>query len=52
VTWGSELFGPLLMREELLTAPLRHADGELQLPEGPRLGVELDPTVMRALTRR
>lgn len=42
VTWGSELFGPLLMREELLTTPLRYVDGELHLPDGPGLGVELD----------
>jgi muconate cycloisomerase len=52
VTWGSELFGPLLMREELLATPLRYADGELHLPEGPGLGVELDPDAVRALTRR
>ena len=52
VTWGSELFGPLLMREDLLTTPLRFADGELHLPDGPGLGVELDPAAVRALTRR
>jgi muconate cycloisomerase len=52
VTWGSELFGPLLMRDELLTTPLRYADGELHLPDGPGLGVELDPAAVRALTRR
>jgi muconate cycloisomerase len=51
VTWGSELFGPLLMREELLTTPLRYADGELHLPEGPGLGVELDMDAVRAWTR-
>lgn len=51
VTWGSELFGPLLMREELLATPLRYADGELHLPDGPGLGVELDPDAVRAFTR-
>ncbi|WP_199435520.1 muconate/chloromuconate family cycloisomerase [Qaidamihabitans albus] len=51
VTWGSELFGPLLMRHELLTTPLRYADGELYLPDGPGLGVELDPDAVRAFTR-
>lgn len=51
VTWGSELFGPLLMREELLTEPLRYTDGELHLPEGPGLGVELDPAAVARLTR-
>lgn len=52
VTWGSELFGPLLMREELLTTPLRYADGSLHLPDGPGLGVELDPAAVRAFTRK
>jgi muconate cycloisomerase len=52
VTWGSELFGPLLMREELLTTPLRYADGELHLPDGPGLGVELDPDAVGAFTRK
>lgn len=51
MTWGSELFGPLLMAEELLVTPLRYADGALHLPAGPGLGVELDPAAVRALTR-
>lgn len=51
VTWGSELFGPLLMREELLTTPLHYADGELHLPDGPGLGVEIDHAALRAFTR-
>lgn len=51
VTWGSELFGPLLMREDLLTEPLRYTDGELHLPEGPGLGVELDPAAVARFTR-
>ncbi|WP_214366108.1 muconate/chloromuconate family cycloisomerase [Pseudonocardia sp. H11422] len=52
VTWGTELFGPLLMREELLATPLRYADGELHLPDGPGLGVELDTDAVRAWTRK
>lgn len=51
VTWGSELFGPLLMAEEMLVTPLRYADGHLHLPEGPGLGVELDPDKVRAFRR-
>jgi muconate cycloisomerase len=51
VTWGSELFGPLLMAEEMLTEPLRYVDGHLQLPEGPGLGVNLDPDKVRAFRR-
>ncbi|WP_231114994.1 enolase C-terminal domain-like protein [Lentzea aerocolonigenes] len=52
VTWGSELFGPLLMREELLTTPLRYSGGDLHLPDGPGLGIEPDPAAVAAFTRR
>ncbi|WP_290050879.1 muconate/chloromuconate family cycloisomerase [Amycolatopsis solani] len=52
VTWGSELFGPLLMSEGLLTTPLRYDGGELHLPDGPGLGVELDLAAVRRLERR
>ena len=40
--WGTELFGPLLLTEELLAEPLRYADFSLVVPDGPGLGVELD----------
>lgn len=40
--WGTELFGPLLITEEILEEPLRYADFELAVPSGPGLGVTLD----------
>ena len=40
--WGTELFGPLLLTEELLAEPLRYEDFALVVPGGPGLGVELD----------
>ena len=42
LAWGTELFGPLLLTEELLQEPLGYADFELTVPEGPGLGVALD----------
>ncbi|MDQ3155312.1 MAG: muconate/chloromuconate family cycloisomerase [Actinomycetota bacterium] len=51
VTWGSELFGPLLFAEEILRTPLRYAGGALHLPDGPGLGVELDLDAVAALRR-
>lgn len=42
-TFGSELFGPLLLAHELLTEPLTYDDGRVHLPKGPGLGVDLDP---------
>lgn len=40
--WGTELFGPLLLTEEILTTPLDYSDFELTVPNGPGLGIELD----------
>lgn len=51
VTWGSELFGPLLFAEEILRTPLSYVDGALVLPDGPGLGVEVDLDAVRSLRR-
>lgn len=40
--WGTELFGPLLLTEEILHRPLDYSDFELTVPDGPGLGIELD----------
>ncbi|WP_232667322.1 muconate/chloromuconate family cycloisomerase [Pseudonocardia sp. TRM90224] len=49
--WGSELFGPLLMAAEMLVAPLVYDTDGLHLPDGPGLGVELDPARIREFRR-
>ncbi|TNB97539.1 muconate/chloromuconate family cycloisomerase [Paracoccus marcusii] len=40
--WGTELFGPLLLTEDILTEPLDYSDFELTVPAGPGLGLSLD----------
>lgn len=40
--WGTELFGPLLLTEEILEAPLDYSGFELTVPNGPGLGIALD----------
>jgi muconate cycloisomerase len=40
--WGTELFGPLLLTEEILVEPLAYGEFELALPTGPGLGIALD----------
>ena len=40
--WGTELFGPLLLTEEILAEPLDYSDFELTVPTGPGLGLRLD----------
>jgi muconate cycloisomerase len=42
LAWGTELFGPLLLTEEIVTQPLAYSDFALTVPTGPGLGLELD----------
>jgi muconate cycloisomerase len=49
--WGTELFGPLLLSEEILREPLSYRDFSLIVPTGPGLGVELDDERVEAFRR-
>ncbi|OCP20574.1 MULTISPECIES: muconate/chloromuconate family cycloisomerase [unclassified Ensifer] len=49
--WGTELFGPLLLTEEILTTPLNYSEFELTVPSGPGLGIELDEERLAFFTR-
>ena len=49
--WGTELFGPLLITEDILTKPLDYSDFELTVPTGPGLGIELDEAKVKRFTR-
>ena len=40
--WGTELFGPLLMKDEILAEPIAYRDFSVHLPEGPGIGAVLD----------
>jgi len=40
--FGTELFGPLLLTEEILQAPLQYEEFSLAVPSAPGLGVRLD----------
>lgn len=42
LAYGTELFGPLLLTEEILKVPLQYKNFELSIPSTPGLGVELD----------
>jgi len=42
LAFGTELFGPLLLTEEILEEPLDYADFSLKVPDGPGLGIALD----------
>ncbi|WP_280773890.1 muconate/chloromuconate family cycloisomerase [Rhizobium sp. SG_E_25_P2] len=49
--WGTELFGPLLLTEEILETPLDYSDFSLLVPHGPGLGVTLDADKLAHFTR-
>ena len=51
IEFGTELFGPLLLTEELPVEPLHYADGCLTVPSGPGLGIQLNEDAVAALRR-
>ena len=51
VTWGCELFGPLLLRGDVVREPVRYAEGAIQSLDGPGLGVEIDEAALEEWSR-
>lgn len=49
--WGTELFGPLLMKDSILAEPLDYSDATLKVPQGPGLGLTLDEDKVRHYAR-
>ncbi|WP_085825449.1 muconate/chloromuconate family cycloisomerase [Roseovarius gaetbuli] len=41
--WGTELFGPLLLTDEILAEPIVYRDFCVEVPQGNGIGVTLDP---------
>jgi muconate cycloisomerase len=51
VTWGCELFGPLLLQGDVVRNPVRYADGCILAVDGPGFGVEVDESQLKDWTR-
>jgi len=49
--WGTELFGPLLLTEEILAQPLDYSDFHLTIPKTAGLGIQLDEDRVRHFRR-
>ena len=49
--WGTELFGPLLLTEEILAEPLDYSDFSLRVPTGPGLGIAIDEDRLASFRR-
>ncbi|HKW92014.1 MAG TPA: muconate/chloromuconate family cycloisomerase [Methylomirabilota bacterium] len=52
VTWGCELFGPLLLAGDVTRQPVQYADGCILGLDGPGWGVEVDETALARWARR
>src|SRR5690606_19024953 len=50
--WGTEMFGPLLLKDEILATPLDFSDYTLKIPDGPGLGITLDEDKIAYYTRK
>ncbi|SAL62444.1 muconate/chloromuconate family cycloisomerase [Caballeronia telluris] len=42
LAWGTELFGPLLLKDDIVTARPQYRDFDLHLTDGPGLGLQID----------
>lgn len=49
--WGTELFGPLLLTEEILETPLDYREFSVGVPQGPGLGITLDEGQLQRFRR-
>ena len=43
LSWGTELFGPLLLTDEILAQPITYRDFCVEIPRDPGIGAALDP---------
>lgn len=51
LTWGTELFGPLLLTEEIVCEPPLYRDFQLHVPTTPGLGLTLDEAQLKRFAR-
>ena len=52
LAYGTELFGPLLLTQEILKTPLQYENFELHLPQGNGLGIEINEDKLDQLRRK
>jgi len=50
--WGTEMFGPLLMKDDIVDKPLSFHDNGVDLPQGPGLGVTLNEDKLAEYSRK
>ncbi|WP_067707129.1 muconate cycloisomerase family protein [Erwinia sp. ErVv1] len=52
LTEGTEMFGPLLLKDDILTHSLDFSQGSVSLPSGPGLGVDVDEDKLSHYARK
>ncbi|MBB3139296.1 muconate cycloisomerase family protein [Halomonas organivorans] len=52
MTWGTEMFGPLLLKDDIVAEPLRYHEFGVDLPAGPGLGIALDEDKLTHYSRK
>jgi muconate cycloisomerase len=50
--WGTEMFGPLLLTDDIVDRPLTYHDNGVALPRGPGLGVRIDEDKLNQYRRQ
>ncbi|BFM49856.1 muconate/chloromuconate family cycloisomerase [Marinomonas sp. THO17] len=50
--WGSEMFGPLLLQDDIIKQPLRYHNNGVDVPNLPGLGIELDELKLAEYQRK
>jgi len=51
LTYGCELWGPLLLQDDIVCDPVRYAGGQVEIPAGEGLGVMVDEEKVRQYLR-
>ncbi|TFH85789.1 muconate cycloisomerase [Billgrantia azerbaijanica] len=52
MAWGTEMFGPLLLKDDIVAEPLAYRDFGVELPTGPGLGITLDEDKLAHYSRK
>lgn len=52
LTWGTELFAPLLLVDDIVKKPITYKDCCLEIPKGPGLGIEIDDDKIEKYKRK
>lgn len=52
LNWGTELFGPLLLTDDIVLNPMQYRDCTLEVPKKPGLGLEVDEDKFKFYKRK